>query len=60
MPETKDTVSGVGVSRDCAQILAWVGEMDQALEEIARLLRAPYGANVHALGVDPGWIPISF
>jgi hypothetical protein len=53
-------VSGVDVSLGYSQILPRLEEKDQALEEIARLLGTPYGANVRALEVDPGWIPISF
>jgi len=58
MPESKDTVAGVAVSFGCAQTLAWVGEKNQALAELARILRTPYGGNVHAIRVDPFWLPM--
>jgi hypothetical protein len=40
-----------------AQVLAWTGDKEGALAEFARLLRTPYGANVHSANVDPGWLP---
>ena len=39
-------------------ILAWVGERDQALAEVARLLRLPAGLNVHELRRSPHYRPL--
>ncbi len=37
------------------QILALAGEKDQALTELARLLRTPYGPNVYEFRHQPAW-----
>jgi TolB-like protein/Tfp pilus assembly protein PilF len=58
IPEGADAVSGPDVSRSRAQILAWVGEKDEAIAEYSRLLHVPYGGNVNLARVDPGWLPI--
>ncbi|HEY1794373.1 MAG TPA: TIR domain-containing protein [Opitutaceae bacterium] len=46
MPESRDAVFGPVVSLTCMQALMWCGEKDQAISEVARLLKVPYGANV--------------
>jgi TolB-like protein len=58
VPEAKDSVDGPQRAVSRAQILAWVGEKDRAVAELARLLRVPYGANVHNELHDPGWMPL--
>jgi tetratricopeptide (TPR) repeat protein len=58
VPESNDAVDGPQKAVDRAQIFAWVGEKDKALSELARLLRVPYGANVHNELHDPGWLPL--
>ncbi len=58
VPESKDAVDGPQKAVARAQILAWVGEKDKALLELGRLLRVPYGANVHNELHDPGWMPL--
>jgi hypothetical protein len=58
IPEAKDTVSGTPLSLSYAQVLAWVGEKDRAIAELARLLRTPYGENIHSAKVNPGWLPL--
>jgi len=58
VPESKDAVDGPARSLACAQVLAWAGEKDRAIAELARLLRVPYGANVHNELHDPGWLPV--
>ena len=58
VPESKDAVDGPAKSLSCAQIFAWVGEKDKAIAELTRLLRVPYGANVHNELHDPGWLPL--
>jgi TolB-like protein/cytochrome c-type biogenesis protein CcmH/NrfG len=58
LPESADAVAGVTQSMGRAKILAWAGEKDQTLAELARLLRTPYGANIYIERHDPGWIPL--
>lgn len=58
VPEAKDAVDGPQKAVSRAQILAWVGDKDRAVAELARLLRVPYGANVHNELHDPGWMPL--
>jgi hypothetical protein len=58
LPESIDAVDGPAVSETRAKILAWAGDRDQAISEVARLLHTPYGANIYVERVDPGWIPI--
>ncbi|MBI5766170.1 MAG: TIR domain-containing protein [Verrucomicrobia bacterium] len=41
-----------------AVVLVWAGEKDQALAELARLLRAPSGVNVHEMRREPYWHPL--
>ena len=40
---------------DYVKILALAGEKDQALTELARLLRVPYGPKVFSVRHDPAW-----
>lgn len=58
LPESIDAVDGPSISETRAKILAWAGDKDQAISELARLLHTPYGANIYVERVDPGWIPI--
>jgi TolB-like protein/cytochrome c-type biogenesis protein CcmH/NrfG len=58
VPEANDAVDGPQRAVSRAQILAWVGEKDKAMAELARLLQVPYGANVHSELHDPGWMPL--
>jgi hypothetical protein len=39
----------------CAMAMAWAGEKDRAIAEIARLLKVPYGGNVHSIYCRPLW-----
>lgn len=58
IPETKDSVTGPPLAITYAQILAWTGDKDHALAELARLLRTPFGENIYAARVHPGWLPL--
>jgi hypothetical protein len=58
VPEARDAVDGPVRSESRAKILAWVGDKDQALSELARLMRTPYGTNVYEERVDPAWTPL--
>ncbi len=58
IPEAKDAVAGPPLSVNYAQMLAWCGEKDRAIAELARLLRTPYGENIHAAKFSPYWLPL--
>jgi tetratricopeptide (TPR) repeat protein len=58
LPEASDAVNGPPQSRSRAIILAWAGDKEQAITELARLLRTPYGCNVWIERFDPGWLPL--
>jgi adenylate cyclase len=58
VPELVDSMVGAGNSYNRAQVLAWTGDKEGALTEFARLLRTPYGANVHFARIDPSWLPL--
>jgi TolB-like protein len=58
IPESKDAVAGPPLSVYHAQVLAWVGEKDRALAELARLLRTPFGENIYAAKFSPYWLPL--
>jgi TolB-like protein/cytochrome c-type biogenesis protein CcmH/NrfG len=55
LPESKDKVHGVDASYFCAFTRARVGETDDALAEIERLLHTPSGVTRHQLALDPRW-----
>ena len=58
IPESKDALAGTGLSLNYAQILAWVGEKDRALAELARLLRTPFGENIYGAKAGFYWFPL--
>ena len=58
IPEARDAVAGPPLSVGYAQTLAWVGEKDQALAELARLLRTPFGENIYIARKSVGWLPL--
>jgi TolB-like protein len=58
IPEAKDAVTGPQGSLSYAQVLAWTGDKDRALAELARLLRTPFGENIYVARVSPGWWPL--
>jgi TolB-like protein/Flp pilus assembly protein TadD len=58
VPETKDALAGPGYSLTYATCLAWLGDKDQALTEFARLLRTPWGENIHSAKSGPAWFPL--
>ena len=56
-PEAKDHTNGPESARIRAIVLAWAGEKNEALKEITRLVRTPFGLQVESLaGLD--WIPL--
>jgi TolB-like protein/Tfp pilus assembly protein PilF len=58
VPESTDAVAGPGLSLNYASTLAWVGEKDRALTELARLLRTPYGENIYTAKASLNWLPL--
>ncbi len=58
MPESGDAIAGPPLSLNYAQALAWCGEKDRALAELARLLRTPFGENIHGARLSLGWFPL--
>jgi TolB-like protein/Tfp pilus assembly protein PilF len=58
VPESNDAVAGPGFSLNHAATLAWLGDKDAALAELARLLRTPYGENIYTAKFSPNWLPL--
>ncbi|MDB6126897.1 MAG: Tetratricopeptide repeat protein, partial [Verrucomicrobia bacterium] len=48
-PESQDALDGIGYASIAAAAYDWTGDKEKALAEYARLLRKPYGMNVHTL-----------
>jgi tetratricopeptide (TPR) repeat protein len=57
-PESADAFEGPQVTAALAQIYAWVGEKEQALRLVDRLLETPNGVTVPMLKLDPMWDPL--
>ena len=57
-PESQDALDGPKITVELAQIYAWTGETDQALELIDRSLSTPNGVTVPFLALDPMWDPL--
>ena len=57
-PESADAFDGPQVAASLAQIYAWVGEKDQALRLVDRLLETPNGVTLPMLKLDPMWDPL--
>jgi TolB-like protein/Tfp pilus assembly protein PilF len=58
VPEATDAVAGPAFSLNYASDLAWLGDKDAALAELARLLRTPYGENIYAAKYGLNWFPL--
>jgi len=58
LPESADAVLGPNQRVTLAQVYAWTGDKDRALAEVARLLRTPFGLNVHVARIGPIWLPL--
>ena len=58
LPESQDALDGPKMTVALAQIYAWTGETDQALELIDRSLSTPNGVTVPFLALDPMWDPL--
>ena len=58
LPESQDALDGPKMTVALAQIYAWTGESDQALQLLDRSLATPNGITVHFLRLDPIWEPL--
>ncbi|HVU16008.1 MAG TPA: TIR domain-containing protein [Candidatus Didemnitutus sp.] len=58
VPESVDVVLGTQFSANYAGALAWTGDKDGALAELARLLHTPFGLNIYSARNDPLWYPL--
>jgi TolB-like protein/Flp pilus assembly protein TadD len=58
LPESQDAFDGPKMNVHLAQIYAWTGENDQALELLDRSLNTPNGVTVPVLRLDPMWDPL--
>src|SRR5881409_1391678 len=58
LPESQDALDGPKMTVELAQIYAWTGETDQALQLIDRSLSTPNGVTVPFLALDPMWDPL--
>jgi TolB-like protein/Flp pilus assembly protein TadD len=57
-PESKDAFDGPPLTVALAQIYAWTGEKDKALQLLEHLLSTPAGISVALLKLDPVWDPL--
>ena len=58
LPESQDAFDGPKTTVALAQIYAWTGENDQALQLLDRSLSTPNGVTVPVLRLDPIWDPL--
>jgi tetratricopeptide (TPR) repeat protein len=58
LPESQDALEGPKMNVALAQIYAWTGESDQALQLLDRSLSTPNGVTVAFLRLDPIWDPL--
>jgi predicted Zn-dependent protease len=55
LPISNDAVSGTGLAINLAQIYAWTGEKDRAIEQIAAVERIPNLLSYGLLKLHPYW-----
>lgn len=58
LPEYKDALDGPKMTLMLAEIYAWTGENDAALELLERSLITPAGVTVSSLKLNPIWDPL--
>ncbi len=58
LPESQDAFDGPKMTVALAQIYAWTGESDEALQLLDRSLSTPNGITVSFLKLDPIWEPL--
>ncbi len=57
-PESTDRMTGARARESMIFVLAWVGETDRAIAELALSLRTPFGAKVQAWRHGAGGVPL--
>jgi len=55
LPISKDAVDGTDIAINLAQIYAWTGERDRAIEQIAAMERVPSTLSYGLLKLHPDW-----
>jgi serine/threonine protein kinase/Flp pilus assembly protein TadD len=55
LPISKDAIDGADLAINLAQIYAWTGEKDRAIEQIAAVERAPSDLSYGLLKLHPYW-----
>jgi TolB-like protein/Flp pilus assembly protein TadD len=58
LPESQDALDGPKITVALAQIYAWTGESDQALQLLDRSLSTANGVTLPFLRLDPMWDPL--
>jgi TolB-like protein/class 3 adenylate cyclase/Tfp pilus assembly protein PilF len=58
LPISKDAIDGADIAINLAQIYAWTGEKDRAIEQIAALERVPNTLSYGLLKLHPYWDPL--
>ena len=58
LPTSKDAISGMALAINLAQIYAWTGEKDRAIEQIAAVERGPNELSYGLLKLHPYWDPL--
>lgn len=58
LPMSKDAVDGVAFVVNLAQIYAWVGEKDRAIEQLTAALKVPNDCHYGELRLHPIWDPL--
>src|SRR5262249_25002408 len=58
LPMAKDAIDGGVLAINLAQIDAWVGEKDRAIEQIAAVERTPNVLSYGLLKLHPYWDPL--
>jgi serine/threonine protein kinase/Flp pilus assembly protein TadD len=58
MPVAKDSLDGPGVLTEFAQICAWTGERDLAIQQLEIAAKIPAGPDYGDLRLNPMWDPL--
>jgi serine/threonine protein kinase/Flp pilus assembly protein TadD len=58
LPISKDAIDGTSLAINLAQIYAWTGEKDRAIEQIAAVERVPNALSYGLLKLHPYWDPL--
>jgi hypothetical protein len=58
LPISKDAIDGGDIAINLAQIYAWTGEKDLAIEQIAAVERVPNSLSYGLLKLHPYWDPL--